>query len=302
MFYDRGRVGALAVLPADLRAGRPAALFKVLIAATMFQRRQDVQIMRILRGLPAATAREVGSLERLNRLAEKSPCPHLKSNADLISRCDLQKDPATKEGTCAEHPELACHLKRHTEALRRYGHFGKVPTSIALTIRETGSRDLRGLHRQVLRGAGSPLDAACGLEEALSEAWRVSQKIACMFLSVAANPELGDRSAPWSVGVEWNHFVVIDSNVDLFLERIGYDGPGSYDARRAFVQALARRVDLQEFWPGLHRYNARLVQQAMYLFMSTTNRRALGADCAHLAPASCSTCAPTLRSICPQRR
>ncbi len=301
MFFDQSRVGALAARPADFRAGRPAALFKVLIAATMFQRRQDTQIMRILRGLSPGTAREVGSLGRLARLAASSPCPHLASNAALISRCDLRKDPVTKEGTCAAYPDMPCHLKRHTEALRRYGHFGKVPTSVALAIREEGARDLRGLYRRALRAASSPLEAARTLEAELSRAWRVSQKIDCMFLSVAANPELGDRRAPWTRGVDWNHFVVVDSNVDLFLARIGYRGPWSYDRRRGFIQALARRVDLQEFRPELRPYNARLVQQAMYLFMSTSNRRALGADCAHRAPASCASCQPALRSVCPLR-
>lgn len=301
MYFDPQRVGLLAVRPEELRLGKPAALFRVLVATAMFQRQRDAQVIRILRDLPPATAREIGSLARLEGLAEKSPCPHLGSNATLISKCDLSKSPATRRGECASHPDLACHLKRHTEALRRYGHFGKVPTSIALAIGAAGARDLRALYRQVLRAAASPLDASLRLEASLSGAWRVNQKIACMFLSVVSNPDLGGGATPWSAGLDWNHFVVVDSNVDLFLNRIGYAGNKTYEARRSFVQALARRVDLSELKPGLAEYNARLVQQALYLFMSASNRRLMPNDCSHLGADSCDKCPGPLRTICPLR-
>lgn len=301
MYYDRARVGGLAVRPADLGAGRPGALFKVLVATSMFQRRQDVQIMRILRGLSPATAREVGSQRALERLARESACENLRSNDALINACDLTKDPETGLGRCSARPDVECHLKRHTVALKRYGHFGKVPTSIALNLRESRARDLRALYRQSRQASSSPAEAALLLEDALCRAWRVSQKIACMFLSVAANPDLGDRHAPWADGVDWNHFVVIDSNVDLYLSAVGYDGPSSYDARRAFVQELARRVDLSQHDPQLPSYNARLVQQALYLFMSVTNRRAIARDCSHSGDETCAACPSALRAICLRR-
>ncbi len=301
MFYDRDKVGPLAVTRADLRAGKPAALFRVLVACAMFQRRQDVQIMRILRGLPAQTGREAGSQRRLLALADASDCPHLRDNDALLSGCDLGKDPRTKAGTCGQRPGAPCHLKRHTEDLKRYGHFGKVPTSIALAVRGAGARDLRDLYRKVLERAPDPAAAAADLELTLGAAWRVSQKIACMFLSVAANPSLGDDAAPWASGVDWQRFVVIDSNVDLYLAAIGYPGPWTYDARRAFVQALAARVDLSALRPELPAHNARLVQQAAYLFMSETNRRALPGDCQHDAPASCSGCGGVVRALCTSR-
>lgn len=301
MYYDRARVGGLAVRPAGLGAGKPGALFKVLLATSMFQRRQDVQIMRILRGLSPETARELGSQRTLERLARESECENLHSNEALINVCDLTKDPETKLGACGARPEVQCHLKRHTVALKRYGHFGKVPTSIALNLRDSGARDLRALYRRSRQASSSPAEAARLLEGALCRAWRVSQKIACMFLSVAANPDLGDRNAPWSDGVDWNHFVVIDSNVDLYLDAIGYDGPSSYNARRAFVQELARRVDLSAHEPRLSAYNARIVQQALYLFMSVTNRRAIERDCSHLGAGACATCPSALRAVCPRR-
>jgi hypothetical protein len=302
MFYDRQCVGDLAVRSGDLRNGQPDALFKVLVATSMFQRQRDAQVMRILRDLPPRTAREIGSLGRLAKLSAESPCQHLQSNVDLLSRCDMSKDPASKRAVCGERPDLDCHLKRHTEHLRRYGHFGKVPTSAALALQEAGFRDLRHLHRHVTREASSPSDAALRLEESLSRSWRISQKIACMFLSTVTNPDLGDDNAPWTKGVDWNHFVVVDSNVDLFLDGIGYAGGGSYSARRSFVQALARRVDLAAAGIGLQPYNARLVQQAMYLFMSVSNRKALTADCSHRQASACQSCPGPLRTICPVRQ
>ena len=298
MYYDATKVGGLAVSPADLQAGRPRALFQTLVATAMFQRRQDRQIMRILRGLPRQLAREVGSLERMSRLATDGSCEHMRSTQALREECDLGKDPVTKAGVCGQRPELACHLKQHTVALKRYGHFGKVPTSIALATREAGARDLRALYKKVIREASDPLDASLRLEAALTTAWRVDKKIAAMFVSAVANPLMGPDHAPWAEGLDLGHFVVIDSNVDLFLRAVGFPGPWTYEARRAFIQALAARVDLSAIRPGLPRADPRLVQQALYLFMSVTNRRWMATDCASQGAAACAGCAPTLRGLC----
>jgi hypothetical protein len=137
------------------------------------------------------------------------------------------------------------------------------------------------------------------LEQELSRAWRVNQKIASMFLSMVTNPDLSRELAPWARGVDWTYYVVVDSNVDLFLTSIGYKGTGTYDARRDFVRALARGIELTEFDGALQPYNPRLVQQAMYLFMSAANRRAAEADCMHLDPAPCGTCPSAVRRRCP---
>jgi len=298
MFFDKKKVGDFAVRRQDFRAGKSTALFKVLVTCAMFQRLRDLQVMRILREMPLDVAREVSSSGRLVRLAGESACPHLASNSALLEGCDLGKDQLTGLGTCRAGTDLACHLKRHTVHLKRYGHFGKVPTSAALAIVEEGPGGLRGLYRRVLRESSSPLEVATTLESLLSRSWRVNQKIACMFLSVVTNPALGPGKAPWSEGVDWNHFVVVDSNVDLFLEAVGYRGPGTYDARRSFLQMLAQRVDLAAMRPGLASYNARLVQQAMYLFMSASNRRLLEEDCSHLGEQACAKCPGPVRVLC----
>jgi hypothetical protein len=140
-----------------------------------------------------------------------------------------------------------------------------------------------------------PLVRAQTLEKELSLAWRVNKKIASMFLSMIANPDLSRGMAPWARGIDWTYYVV----VDLFLGSIGYKGLRTYDARRDFVRELARGIDLTEFDSALQSYNPRLVQQAMYLFMSTANRRAAPADCMHFAPPRCPTCPRALRSRCP---
>ncbi|MCC6644555.1 MAG: hypothetical protein IT374_03160 [Polyangiaceae bacterium] len=223
----------------------------------------------------------------------------MRSTEALAEECDLAKDPRTRLGRCRANPSAACHLKRHTVLLKRYGHFGKVPTSLALMVREAGALDLPAVRRSVLRQEKDPAARARALEVTLSRAWRVSQKIASMFLSAVSNPDLSAGAAPWSRGVDWTYFVVIDSNVDLFLASVGYRGARSYDARREFVRALAREIDLRELDGRLHPFNPRLVQQAMYLFMSAANRRALATDCMHVGREACSGCPSALKRRCP---
>lgn len=300
MFCDPARVGSFAVDRDALRKGDGRALFRLLISTAMFQRRQDLQILRILQGMGASDAAEVSDAEQLLALVDGGDCDHMRTTRTLAEVCDLDKDPETRRGCCDANPGVACHLKRHTVLLKRYGHFGKVPTSIALMIRESGAEDLPELRRIVMKRERDPLARARTLERELSRAWRVNQKIASMYLSMLTNPDLSRGIAPWSRGVDWTYYVVVDSNVDLFLESIAYDGPGTYDARRAFIRDLARRIDLTEFDSALACYNPRLVQQAMYLFMSTSNRRAAtAADCMHRTPSACPGCPRALRLRCP---
>jgi hypothetical protein len=300
MFADPERVGAFAVSLDALRRGAPAESFRLWVATTMFQRRQDLQIMRVLRGISPIDAEELTDAEGLRAAALSCGCPHAATLTGLIRRCDLHKDELLR-GACTLAPGVACAPKRHAVLLKRYGHFGKVPTSLAHAVAEAGGRDLEDLRRRCIAEEAGPVEAAARLERALCQAWRVSDKIVAMFLSMMANPDLWDGGAPWSDGLDWTRWVVIDSNVDLFLEHIGYDGHGSYRARRDFIVALARAIDLSALKPGLHAHNPRVVQQAMYLFMSQTNRRALARDCSH-TPAACATCPSPLAAACTSRR
>jgi hypothetical protein len=253
--------------------------------------------MRVLRGISEPDARELTSIDELTALAQGSECPNGRSTTTLATTCDLAKRTDTGAGTCGARPDIACAMKRHTVLLKRYGHFGKVPTSLAWAVREAGVNNLAELRQQALHASSGPEDAAARLEFALTRAWRVSDKIAAMFLSMLANPDLSPGIAPWQDGVDWTRWVVIDSNVDLFLGVLGYEGQGTYSARRAFLAALASRIDLSELKPGLHRFNPRLLQQAAYLFMSAVNRRALARDCSRELGA-CARCPPRLGASC----
>lgn len=303
MFCDPTKVGAFAVSSQDIASRRPEALFRVLVATTMFQRRQDLQIMRVLRGISPEQALELSSAEALLRLARDHPCPHLATTDTLRERCDLTKHAETKAGVCTVMPGSPCHLKHHTVWLKRYGHFGKVPTSSALAVQEAGASDLDELIRQAAASTDNPREAAMAATAALSRGWRVSQKIAHMYLSMMTNPDLCPSApGPWRELLDWRQFVVVDSNVDLFLRATGYPGPWTYEARLGFVKELARRVDLSTLDPRLHAYNPRLVQQAIYLFMSATNRRALPSDCSNEPTPPCERCPTGLRGICGRRR
>jgi hypothetical protein len=300
-FCDPRRVGAFAVETRAIAERDGAQLFRLLVAVAMFQRRQDEQITRILRGMSTEDAAEVSSLPALLALADECACEHARSVDGLLASCDLTKTPRTKRGTCRVNPRVDCHLKRHTVLLRRYGHFGKVPSSIALTVRERGAPNLAALLDMAAAGANSPEARARAMVSALSRAWRVNEKIASMFLSMVWNPDVTPGVSARR-DLDWRHFVVIDSNTDAFLAAIGYRGLGTYEARRSFLRALSKRIDLPRMRPGLRRDNPRIVQQAMYLFMSVTNRRAIPGDCMHAGASACAACPVTLSCMCPARR
>ncbi len=273
-------------------------MFKVFIATTVFQRLQDQLVFRILRGLSPQRVSRLSSVRSLLAAVSRAPCELVKTSTDLHEVCDLTKVPDGAKGVCARAPNLRCHLKDHTIWLKRYGHFGKVPSSAVLMLKELGVRDFGDLFRSALN-MSSPQEGAAFLENALMRVWRVSRKIAAMFLSAACNPDLTSIRAPWSDGIDWSRFVVIDSNTDLFLKSIGYQGAGTYDARLNFLSEVAHRVDLRAMSPRLTAYNPRLVQQAMYMFMSASNRRASRADCSFQDV--CSTCPRELSLRCPLR-
>lgn len=300
MFADPARVGHFAVGVQELFAGEPRAYFRLLVATTMFQRRQDLQIQRVLRGIALADVSELTDLDGLRARSAACACPRGSSLDSLLTACDLTKTPSG-DGTCNASPTTACALKRHSVLLKRYGHFGKVPTSLAHAVYEAGAPDLPTLRATVLRESADPEEAAERLEAALTRAWRVSDKIAAMYLSMLANPDLSGVAAPWATGLDWTRWVVIDSNVDLFLRAVGYRGTWTYDARRAFIQALAAEVDLSQMKPEVRAYNPRIVQQAAYLFMSATNRRASLVDCSHVGELACGLCPTIVQEICPRR-
>ncbi len=297
MFCATSTVGKFAASRQALERGDDDELFKLLVTVAMFQRLRDTLVMNILRGISRREAETLTSVNALVRLARKSPCAHTKTNDALLHSCDLTKD-ARGYGCCSAEPSLACHLKKHTALLKRYGHFGKMPTSAALTVAKGGG-GLSQVRQQVLVATSDPLERARLLSLRLSEIWRISDKLSAMYLSLVCAPNMGLATPPWEDGVDWTWFVVVDRNVDLFLDTIGYDDYGTYEARRSFVRSLAERVDLRAIEPSWPAFHPRLVQQAMYLFMSGSNRRAAATDCLHLR--SCGKCPSVLSRICPIR-
>lgn len=303
MFCDSQRVGAFALDRTAVKRGDAAALFSLLVTTAMFQRLQDRIVMGILRGIDPDSAYEIASMARLLSLVDECRCPHSQSTEALRLHCDLTKDLERGEGVCEANPTVSCHQKRHTVVLRRYGHFGKMPTSIALAVKEQGAASLPELRDNIVRSLSDSHERALALEAALSRAWRINQKIASMFLSAVCNPDIAlDGVAPWQEGIDWSHFVVVDTNVDLFLAAVGYRGTMTYDARRAYIQSLARHIDLSEMGKGLQPYNPRIVQQALYLFMSRANRKPLARDCAHQGGLACSACPSLISQLCPLRQ
>ncbi len=115
----------------------------------LFQRRQDQQVFRILRGMRAAEVRQVANARALDSGRSSARCRMLRTSTALHEQCDLTKIPGEPVGTCGIAPRTPCALT-HTVLLKRYGHFGKVPTSAALMLSEVGVRDLPALRSRAL--------------------------------------------------------------------------------------------------------------------------------------------------------
>ena len=151
-------------------------------------------------------------------------------------------------------------------------------------VREAGLRTRRA-RREVMRGDASAR-AREALENELSRAWRVNQKIATMFLSMVTNPDLSRGLAPWaevSTGPTSSSSTATSTSSS---PRSGTRAPAP-TMRAASSSGHSREDRPVRVDATLHPFNPRLVQQAMYLFMSTANRRAAEADCGHLARGLC---------------
>ena len=203
------------------------------------------------------------------------------------------------QGCCSHAPDIPCYLKDHTVLLRRYGHFGKMPTSAALVAEESWGGGLATLYQRVLESFVDEHDRAIELERQLSRVWRVSNKVSAMFVSAVAAPDMGLAAPPWRAGLDWRWFLPIDVNIDKFLVAAKWDWTPSYDARRQAVLYLSEGISLGGLRSGLEDWNPRLVLQAINRFISRDNRRGVTRDCASLAPAECSKCPAPLRSLCP---
>lgn len=290
-FYcDPDCIGAFAVARDELSAGGDAALFRLFVTLSMFQALRDVVIMRRQRSLSHAAMRVVADLGFVRRAIVKHDCRMLTSAVVLERGCDVSKfGEAVDCGTC---PGIRCHVKDATVAFDRMGDMGKLPTSAWLRLWKEGG--VRKVLADVRREEASPTKRAALLVERFAQVHRVGRKLSTMFVSALSTPALAPGLTPWFPDIDGNELVVVDTNVARAVDALRDPGaPKTYDAREQWVREQATYLDLREFRSDLPSYSPRLVQQALYMFCSKSNRMARGNACAKGAT-PCASCVPIL--------
>jgi len=290
-FYcDSARIGAFAVEPNELAAGTDAAIFRLFVTLSMYQALRDVVIMRRQRSLPRASMRVVADVATVKRSIARHACPTLGSVEAFEEGCDVVKDGDDIDcGTC---PDVACHVKDATRVFNRMGDMGKLPTSAWLRLWRNGG--VQALLKEVCRDEPSPTSRAALLVERFAAVHRVGRKLATMFVSALSTPALAPGLTPWFPEVDGNELVVVDTNVARAVD--AFRAPGAaktYDARERWVREQAAKLDLRVFGPNLPAYSPRVVQEALYVFCSKSNRVARGDDCSNRS-SPCAACAPAL--------
>ena len=76
---------------------------------------------------------------------------------------------------------------------------------------------------------------------------------------------------------------MIDINTMSAIERLGYTGPRCYEAQSEFIRILAVSLTTpcDNFGTSQPEVSPRLLQQALYMFMSKPNRQTVISDCSH---------------------
>lgn len=278
-FYcDPERVGGFAVSPARLAAGDDEALFRLLVTLAMYQSRRDVDIMALQRGMPHKQVMQLTAPRTLTTLVDRGRCEHLRSAYRFDVHCSVRRDFARDGATCDHRPRTPCHVKDATMAIRRMGDMGMIGTSAWLHLRDDGG----GLSAQLRRVCGESSDPSARADAMvtyLAGFHRIAVKLATMFVSAVATPALAPGLTPWWPFLDGNDLVVVDANVIRVIDGFRTRGPKTYQARAAWLRRAAGRLDLRRFRPDWPQTSARLVQQAIYVFASGSNRRARGDTC-----------------------
>ncbi len=292
-FYcDPQRVGTFAVVQNELAAGGDEALFRLFVTLSMYQALRDVVIMRRQRALPCASVRVVADAGFVKRAIAGHECRALLSPDAFQTSCDVSKSGTAID--CGRCPGAPCHVKDATAAFNRMGDMGKLPTSAWLRLWKDGG--VRGVLADVCRVERAPTKRAELLVERIARVHRVGRKLATMFVSALSTPALAPGLTPWFPDIDGNELVVVDTNVARAVDALREPGaPKTYETRTRWVCEQAAAVDLREFGPELPRYSPRLVQEALYVFCSKSNRVAAGDACASAAY-PCLACVP---AICP---
>lgn len=292
-FYcDPNRVGAFAVPPDQLAAGGDAAIFRLFVSLSMYQALRDVVVMRQQRSLPPAAARVVADATLMELRLSRHQCQLLQSAEEFEERCDVAKVGGVVD--CATRPGDACHVKVGATVFNRMGDMGKLPTSAWLRLWKRGG--VRALLAEVCREEALPTKRAALLVKRFAGVHRVGRKLATMFVSALSTPALAPRLTPWFPEIDGNDLVVVDTNVARAVDALrGPRAPRTYDARERWVREQATRFDLREFWRDVPGYSPRLLQQALYVFCSKSNRTAQRDPCSERG----SPCRGCPASICP---
>lgn len=292
-FYcDPSRVGAFAIAPDDLMAGRESALFRLFVMLSMYQALRDVVIMRQQRELTSQSLRVVADPRFVEHSIANHPCSALLSAEGFEETCDVWK----REGLvdCGRCPGVPCHVKEATRVFNRMGDMGKLPTSAWLRLWNPGG--LTSVLAEVCNEDSSPTRRAHLLVERFGQVHRVGRKLATMVVSALATPALAPGLTPWFPEVDGNDLVVVDTNVARAIDTLrGPGGAKTYNAREQWVREQAAQIDLRKYRADLPGYSPRLVQEALYTFCSKSNREARRDVCAERA-SPCDRCIPT---ICP---
>jgi hypothetical protein len=292
-FYcDPRRVGGFAVDAGALARGTDRALFQLLVTFAFYQARRDVDIMTLQRSMPRRTVAALSDTRRLQVLVEQSRCELVASSVSF-DRCSVTRDFERDRGWCEHRPRTPCHVKDASVAMRRMGDMGRVPTSAYLHLREAGG--FGALFEGVARETRSPIRRAGLLVERIARIYRIGPKLATMFVSAISAPELARGLTPWAPAVQGSMLVLIDANVSHVISAIAPRAPRQYEARAAWLRTMAAKVDLKRIHRNWPKTSPRLVQQAIYLFRSRSNRLAYGDPCRHLQD-GCAACVP---EVCP---
>lgn len=271
-FADSARVGPFAVDLTALRSRDDAALFQLLILMGLYQSRRDVDIMAVQRTMPAGAAKALTSPSRLRVLVGASRCEQLRTAADFDVRCDVHRDFDRGTATCRHRPRTPCHVKEATLAIRRMGDMGMLPTSAWLHLRHGG---LRRWFDEACAATLSPTERARVLVERVATIHRIGPKLAAMYVSALSTPELTPGFAPWRPEVDGSRLVVVDANVARVIDHVRRGrGPRTYSRLASWLIAVADRIDLRRLRRDLPARSPRLVQQALYIFGSRSNRAA----------------------------
>ncbi len=291
-FYaDTTRVGRFAVGVEAIAARDPEALFRLLILLASYQSRRDVDIMAIQRKMPARSVLALSSPRRLRILLDSAPCPHLRSASEFDERCDVRRDPRRKYASCMSRPRTPCHVKDATMAIGRMGDMGKMSTSAWLHL---GANGLERWFDETCEASADPRTRAAELVRRISTLYRIGQKLASMFVSALSVVELSGL-APWWPEIDGSETLVIDGNVARAIQTWRPEGVRTYAALATWLIGIGRQIDLSQYQRTLPRHSPRLVQQAIYVFRSRSNRTALGDPCETSRCASC----PSI--VCPFR-